>query len=98
MIVRHLDSWEILPCGPDANIRYLDELLHVAQKGEREQGPCPNHVTMCSDFFFFSWKFTNQSSRAADWVSLVLSEPSLTLKVIQCFHFLLILEQGQGGL
>lgn len=52
MIVRHLDSWEILPCGPDANIRYLDELLHVAQKGEREQGPCPNHVTMCSDFFF----------------------------------------------
>ena len=31
-----------------------------------------------------------------DWISVVLSEPSLSLKVI-CFHFLLIVEQGKEG-
>lgn len=42
MVLRNLDFAEILPCGPDANVKYMDELLQVAQK-EGYQVSCVNH-------------------------------------------------------
>lgn len=79
----------ILSCSPDANIKYLNELLQVAQK-KTAGVPCKSHIVI----FYFPENSLTKAQATVHWISLLLSYPS---QAIWCFHFLLIVEKGKGG-